>query len=424
MSRPSESPAEIRGLPLRPRTEWLRRRFGLRPRQALGQNFLVNEGAARRLAEAAVEPGLPLLEVGGGLGALSVPLAESGLPLTVVEIDEKAAEALDWLVGDLAHVRVVCADILQVDLRTLAKGAAPAAQASLSVQRAGWAQAGEDTCPTNTGGASGARVTAEGGQAGSLPYAGAEAGNLLQEGGQAGSLPYASGQAGSPPHASGQAGSLPYAGTASKPCGIAEGEVAATPERSAGAVSPSGFRLSTFDLRLPPSASPLLTAVGNLPYSSGGAILQRLWAPDSPCGRIVVTVQREVAERLRAEPGSKAWGPLSVLAALHTEGTRIIARLSPESFVPAPKVESTALVMERRRTPPAGLPNWEAVGRALRGAFGTRRKTLSNSLRFALQLAPAQVTGILNRAGLDGRRRGETLSLEELLALARALREN
>lgn len=401
MVLPGESPAEIRALPLRARTEWLRRRFGLRPRKTLGQNFLVNEGAARRLAEAAVEPGLPLLEIGGGLGALSVPLADSGLPLTVVEIDEKAAEALQWLLGDLPQVRVVRADILQADLWDFAEGAAPAEQACLPVQRSGWVQTGEDTCPASTGGASAACATAEGGQAGSPPHA--------------------NGQAGSPPHADGQAGSPPHAGVESKPRATAE--VAAAPEETAGPVSSSGFRLSTFGFRLPTSASPLLTAVGNLPYSSAGAILQRLWAPDSPCGRIVVTVQREVAERLQAEPGSKAWGPLSVLAALHTEKRRVIARLSPQSFVPPPKVESSALVMERRLTPPVGLPEWGAVERALRGAFGTRRKTLSNSLRFALQLEPAQVSAILQRAGLDGKRRGETLSLEELLALARALRE-
>jgi len=333
-----ESPAQIRALPLRARTEWLLRRFGIRPRKALGQNFLVNEGAARRIAETAVAPGLPLLEIGGGLGALSVPLADSGLPLTVVEIDERAAEALAWLLGDLPHVRVLRADILQVDLWALAATALPGA---LSRQERG---GGEET-------AAGVAVAREG------------------------------------------------------VTGVLAGP------------SPSDRRPAT-------GGSALLTAVGNLPYSSTGAILQRLWAPDSPCGRIVVTVQREVAERLRAEPGSKAWGPLSVLAALHTEGRQVLARLSPESFLPAPKVESTALMMERRVTPPAGLPNWEAVGRALRGAFGARRKTLSNSLRFGLQLEPGQVRAVLHRAGLEGRRRGETLDLEELLALARALGES
>jgi 16S rRNA (adenine1518-N6/adenine1519-N6)-dimethyltransferase len=324
-----ESPAQVRALPLRARTEYLLRRFDLRPRKAVGQSFLINEGAARLIAQTAAEPGQPLVEVGGGLGALTVPLAESGLPLAVVEIDPAAAAALSWLMSDLAHVRVVREDFLKVGWEAMVGG-----EDGLSL----W-------------GGSPARL---------------------------GSHVPIGGRAGSPPHAEGM------------------GE---------GAVQARALQL---------------TAVGNLPYGSAGAILQKLWAPESPCGRMVVMVQREVAGRLRAAPGSKAWGPLSVLAALHTEDREVVARLGPDSFWPAPRVESTALRLERRRRP-AELRDYPAMQAAIRGAFGNRRKRLSNSLRLSLGLEAAVAEAVLRAAGVDGQRRGETLNLDELIRLANAL---
>ena len=302
MSEWPESPAQVRALPLRGRTEYLLRRFDLQPRKSLGQSFLINEGAARQIAQTAAEPGRPLVEVGGGLAALTVPLAESGLPLVVVEIDRGAAEALAWLMGDLDHVRVVREDFLKV----------------------GWEELAE-------------------------------------------------------PHP------LP-------PLLAGEGGEREQP----------------------------LTAVGNLPYGSAGAILQKLWAPGSPCGLIVTMVQREVAERLRATPGIKAWGPLSVLAALHTEERRVVAKLGPESFLPAPKVESTVLALQRRDLPEE-LRDYGAMQAAIRGAFGTRRKNLSNSLRISLRLEAETVAAVLRATRLDGSRRGETLTVNELIVLANAL---
>jgi 16S rRNA (adenine1518-N6/adenine1519-N6)-dimethyltransferase len=297
----AETPAQVRGLPLRARTEYLLRRFDLQPRKSLGQSFLINEGAARLIAETAAEPGAPLVEVGGGLGALTVPLADSALLLSVVEIDRGAAEALEWLVGEVGNVRVVREDFLKVEWEALRPHPLP---------------------------------------------------------------PLPAGE------------------------GVSEGKLA---------------------------------AVGNLPYQSAGAILQKLWALDSPCERLVVMVQREVAERLRAEPGTKAWGPLSALAALHTEERRVVARLGPESFLPAPKVESTVLLLQRRARLPEGLGDYDSFRAAVRGAFGTRRKNLTNSLRISLHLEPAAVAALLRTARIDGGRRGETLRLEELIGLANAL---
>jgi 16S rRNA (adenine1518-N6/adenine1519-N6)-dimethyltransferase len=288
MSTPDRIPAEVRELPLRARTDYLLRRFGLTPRKPLGQNFLVNEGAARRLADVAAAPGLPLFEIGGGLGALSVPLAATGLPLRIVEIDANLARTLAWLLADLPHVQVLTADFL-----TLPAAEWPAAPA---------------------------------------------------------------------------------------------------------------------------------VAIGNLPYFSAGAILQRLWAEDSPFSLTIATVQREVADRLRSQPGVKAYGPLSLLAAAHVTKFEVLAQLGPGSFFPEPGVESTALALTRREGLPPGLSAFAALDAAIRAAFAERRKTLLNSLKMTQKLDKAEAEAVLREANLDGKRRGETLSLAEFIALAEALR--
>ena len=79
--------------------------------------------------------------------------------------------------------------------------------------------------------------------------------------------------------------------------------------------------------------------------------------------------------------------------------------------------------MERRAEPPAGLQDYAAMLAAIRGAFGTRRKNLNNSLRISLRLEPAAVAAMLRAMRLDGSRRGETLSLDEMISLANALHE-
>jgi 16S rRNA (adenine1518-N6/adenine1519-N6)-dimethyltransferase len=99
----------------------------------------------------------------------------------------------------------------------------------------------------------------------------------------------------------------------------------------------------------------------------------------------------------------------------------VVSQLGPESFRPAPRVASTALVLEKQESVRSDLVSEEAFGRALRGAFGTRRKTLRKSLRVNLGLEAEAAVAVLREAGLDGQRRGETLSLDELVTLANTL---
>lgn len=116
---PSEklTPRELWDWPLGQRTKWLAQRFGIIPRKRLSQNFLINENAAERLADTVKDLQPPgVIEIGGGLGALSVPLVRRVHDLIVYEIDVLLCEALAYLLSPAPRrARVVCADFLQTD---------------------------------------------------------------------------------------------------------------------------------------------------------------------------------------------------------------------------------------------------------------------------------------------------------------------
>ena len=157
-------------------------------------------------------------------------------------------------------------------------------------------------------------------------------------------------------------------------------------------------------------------AIGNLPYSVGTAILARLLEAPARFARLVLMLQLEVAQRLVATPGTKAYGLLTVLSALYGEA-RIVLRVSPGAFVPRPKVDSAVVAIEVATAPRAHVLDEGWFRQIVRRSFGQRRKTLRAAL------APVAATADIERAGIDPRRRGETLSLEEFARLSNALRE-
>lgn len=165
--------------------------------------------------------------------------------------------------------------------------------------------------------------------------------------------------------------------------------------------------------RLPAGPLPV---VANLPYASGTAIIARLLEHPERFPRIVVMLQREVAERLCAAPGSRVYGALTVLAALQAEA-HLAFVVPPEAFTPAPKVESAVVRLDVHAEPRAETGDRRAFRRLVRLAFAQRRKTLRNALRAGLGAA---ADAALTRAGIDGGRRAETLSLEEFARLARS----
>jgi 16S rRNA (adenine1518-N6/adenine1519-N6)-dimethyltransferase len=132
-------------------------------------------------------------------------------------------------------------------------------------------------------------------------------------------------------------------------------------------------------------------------------------------------VQKEVADRMAGAPGTKQYGSLSVWCQVHG---RIIEKIpvSPEAFFPRPKVRSTVLKIELFPEPLIGSAEWPALQSLVRAAFGQRRKTLGNALSAWLKGDRGAIEGFLRARGIDPRRRGETLSVDEFIKLARAAR--
>jgi 16S rRNA (adenine1518-N6/adenine1519-N6)-dimethyltransferase len=160
-----------------------------------------------------------------------------------------------------------------------------------------------------------------------------------------------------------------------------------------------------------------LALVGNLPYAITGQILKNLIHHRQALSRAILMIQREVRDRLVAPPSTKAYGALSVFvgASFRVES---VLRVKPGAFHPPPKVSSSVV-----RLVPYDAPLAEetpAFQQIVRGAFAARRKTLRNALLQLPQAHAERVDRVLTAAGIDGRRRGETLSIQQFDALARA----
>lgn len=277
-------------------THDLLRRHNLRPRKKLGQNFLLNEAKVRLIAAAASAAaqaaGAPLvIEIGPGLGALTVALAEQGLTVAAFEIDRSLQAPLAEVLAPYPAVTVHFQDFLQADLSAVTSG---------------------------------------------QPY----------------------------------------------------------------------------------------VAAGNLPYQITAPILEKLfWDPH--CRALIITVQKEVADRLRAAPGSSSYGPLTLFCAYHVQAVEVVTQLKPGDFLPPPQIASTALKLVKREAPPFAEPSAESFSRAVHAAFGHRRKSLRSGLALApqLDLSREQVQAALDQAGIPGEVRAERLDLEQFARLARALDE-
>lgn len=153
----------------------------------------------------------------------------------------------------------------------------------------------------------------------------------------------------------------------------------------------------------------------NLPYYITTPIIFALLEKRLPMERLVAMVQKEVAERMAAKPGGKDYGALSVAIQYYTE-PEIAFLVPPSSFIPAPAVDSAVIVCKRREKPPVEVCDEALFFRVVKAAFSLRRKMLSNSLK-NMGIKAEQCAKWLELAGVDGRRRAETLSLEDFAAL-------
>jgi len=160
--------------------------------------------------------------------------------------------------------------------------------------------------------------------------------------------------------------------------------------------------------------------VANLPYHISTPVLFRLFELRHHFSLLVLMVQREVAERMAARPGTKDYGTLSVWCQIQGKVLDRVS-VSPEAFFPRPKVRSMVLKIALYEQPLVAEQSLSILRGLVRAAFGHRRKTLSNALTSWLKKGRGEVELLLQEQGIEPRRRGESLAVEEFIRLARAL---
>jgi 16S rRNA (adenine1518-N6/adenine1519-N6)-dimethyltransferase len=268
-----------------PNWQALLRRYGIRPSKRLGQHFMLAPGALSKVVEAADLSGdETVLEVGAGVGALTMSLAQTAKRVIAVEIDARLMPALNEVVGDHPGVMVVQGDILEQDLETLV-------------------------------------------------------------------------------------GDGPYC------------------------------------------------VVANIPYNITSMLIRRLLeAPKSP-QRLVLTVQREVAERIVATPGQMSLLALSVQL---YGAARIMARIPAGSFFPQPKVDSAVLRVDLHAEALLSVESIPIFFRLARSGFQQKRKQLRNALSSGLGVSAQQVSALLEKAEIPSRARAQELSLDDWARLVEA----
>jgi len=172
----------------------------------------------------------------------------------------------------------------------------------------------------------------------------------------------------------------------------------------------------------PPGPGGVRKVAANLPYYITSPILVKLLTSQGAPALAVLLVQQEVAERLLAAPGTRAYGSLSVLVQFYTV-PELVLKVPPRAFFPPPEVSSAAVRLRLRSNPPVDVQDPSLFFQVVRAAFGQRRKTLINALLAGLKWGDkATLAAALKAAGIDPMRRGETLSLEEFAALTHAVR--
>ena len=159
--------------------------------------------------------------------------------------------------------------------------------------------------------------------------------------------------------------------------------------------------------------------IGNLPYYITTAIIMKLLEEKLPVESITIMMQKEVAERIKAEPGSRIYGAISVAVQYYCS-VNVIENVPKEYFMPMPKVDSAVLRLDVRKEAPVNLLNEKMFFRCIKAGFSQRRKTLLNSLT-GTGFGKGVISKCLVNAGIDGKRRAETLSLSDFAAVANEL---
>jgi 16S rRNA (adenine1518-N6/adenine1519-N6)-dimethyltransferase len=174
------------------------------------------------------------------------------------------------------------------------------------------------------------------------------------------------------------------------------------------------LQLPTSSLQLPNACK----VVANIPYYITSALIRRLLEAEVRPSRIVLTVQREVAERMCAGPGEMS---LLAVSVQFYSTPKIVARIPAGAFYPRPDVDSAVVRLDVRSEPAVTVGDVDAFFRVVKAGFSQKRKQLRNSLSAGLPIDNDSVEAALTQAGIDPKRRAETLTMEEWGRLARAV---
>jgi 16S rRNA (adenine1518-N6/adenine1519-N6)-dimethyltransferase len=155
---------------------------------------------------------------------------------------------------------------------------------------------------------------------------------------------------------------------------------------------------------------PNYLVVANIPYNITSAIIRHLLESNPKPRRVVLTIQKEVAERICAKPGDLSLLALSVQVYGKPE---LVSKIPASAFHPAPKVDSAILRIDIYDEPLVPAEMLKTFFKLTKAGFGQKRKTLRNSLSAGLQISPKEAETLLTSAGIDFMRRAETLSIEE-----------
>lgn len=171
-----------------------------------------------------------------------------------------------------------------------------------------------------------------------------------------------------------------------------------------------------------PEESPeVYKIIGNLPYYITTPLIMHVLERSFSFSVFVLMIQKEVAQRIVAAPGSKDYGVLSLAVQYYTV-PELVLKVPRTVFMPRPEVDSAVLKLTRRKTPPVSVANEQMLFKIIRAAFGQRRKTLLNALANArIAGTKEELLADFDKVGLDSSRRGETLSMEEFASLTNLL---
>jgi 16S rRNA (adenine1518-N6/adenine1519-N6)-dimethyltransferase len=161
--------------------------------------------------------------------------------------------------------------------------------------------------------------------------------------------------------------------------------------------------------------------VANLPYYVTSPIIAKLLTGGYKFKSLTIMIQKEVAERIAADPNNKDYGSLSLLVQYYCN-TKIIRHVKPGAFIPPPKVDSIVIRLDKLDSPKVPVKDPDLMFKVIRDSFNMRRKTLWNALK-NIGLDKENLYKAFENAGIDSRRRGETLSLEEFARLSDSIKD-